>query len=623
LAQTNQTQRPSLTRFERQEPWVPSEHSQLQVALWQFLSVSSLVFGTWYLYWRWAKSINMEAAWFSVPLAIAETLAFIGLALYTINLWSPAAPKPGALPASAQDVVTDPGAVNRPLVVDIFFATYNEDPELVRRGLQDAKKVTYPLPIDIRINVLDDGRRPKMQQVAVEEGVNYVTRSDNVGFKAGNMRNAMEVTVGDFIVICDADTRLFPDFLVETMGYFRDPDMAWVQTPQWFWDIPPGVPLEAWLRRRLGRPGGWIGRIVERAIGPVRLGEDPFGNDPQMFYDFIQHRRNWANASFCCGAASIHRREALMEAAIRAWASDVEKKNLLEERASLSLTGELDLYEAVRDNARVSRARETDFAPFKLHVSEDLYTSIHLHSDTERRWKSVMHPKVLSRMMSPSDLLTWTIQRFKYAGGTLDILWNDNPLFRKGLSLPQRLMYATTFYSYLSPIWNIIFVIAPIVFLTTGIAPLATYSLDFLLHLVPFLILHELAQVVGLWGTSVMRGRRWYMAMFTLNFRALWAVARQNRISFSVTPKDRASGKFHHLVRWQIALAIAIVASLLVGWISFLQGVAGFTVGAIIANTLWSVNNLLSLSVIIRAAGWSPDPEFDLPVMKGYPTDAS
>jgi cellulose synthase (UDP-forming) len=37
-----------------------------------------------------------------------------------------------------------------------------------------------------------------------------------------------------------------------------------------------------------------------------------------------------------------------------------------------------------------------------------------------------------------------------------------------------------------------------------------------------------------------------------------------------------------------------------------------------IVNTLWSVNNMLSLAVIIRAAIWKPDPEFDLPVMEAY-----
>lgn len=54
----------------------------------------------------------------------------------------------------------------------------------------------------------------------------------------------MEQTSGDFIGICDADTRLFPAILDHTLGYFRNPGVALVQTPQWFYDIPGGERLQ-------------------------------------------------------------------------------------------------------------------------------------------------------------------------------------------------------------------------------------------------------------------------------------------------------------------------------------------------------------------------------------------
>ena len=133
----------------------------------------------------------------------------------------------------------------------------------------------------------------------------------------------------------------------------------------------------------------------------------------------------------------------------------------------------------------------------------------------------MMHPVVVSRMMSPNDLLSWTIQRFKYAGGTLDILRPDNPLYRKGLTILQKLMYDVNFYSYLSALWNVVFIVGPIIFLFTGLVPVATYSLEFFLHIVPFLLLNELAQLTGLWGAKTTSGRRLYMAMFPLNIRAI------------------------------------------------------------------------------------------------------
>lgn len=614
--------RPNTTRFERQVPWAISRHSALHRAVWQFLATCTLVFGVWYLWWRWTQSLNLEIPWFSVPLVIAETGAFFGLVLFTLNIWTDSAPVPSPLPKTVRDVTDDPDAPERPITLDVFFATYNEDPEMVRKGLKDAGVLSYPYAIDIRLHVLDDGRRPAMAAVAAAEGANYITRPDNVGFKAGNLRNGMAHTSGDFIVICDADTRPFPNLLTETLGYFRDHRMAWVQTPQWFWDIPPGVPLPAALGRRLGHAGAAVGRAVESIFGPVRLGEDPFGNDAQLFYDFIQRRRNWANAAFCCGAGSVHRREAVMEAAIRDWAREVESTVELQERRVRQLTKEHDIGAGLSDANRMAGAQDVEFTPFKLHVSEDIYTSIRLHQDRERGWKSVMHPVVVSQMVSPSDLLSWSVQRFKYAGGTLDILRTDNPLFRKGLTVWQKLMYGATFYSYLSPLWNVVFIVWPIIFLFTALVPVSTYSMDFFLHIVPFLLFSELAQLFGLWGAKTMSGRRWYMAMFPLNLRALWTVARGKKIAFPVTPKNRNKARFLHLVKWQLLFVSLTLAGMVWAWFLYASGGGSYSLGGLVANTVWGANNILSLLPIIRAAVWQPDPEFDLPVMEGLAHEA-
>jgi cellulose synthase (UDP-forming) len=605
-----------MSRYETQTPWTPLPYSPWHEALWQFLSVSSLVFGAWYIGWRWTSSINWDALWFSIPLLFAETAAFIGLVLFTVNLWTAKSPKAGPLPASIRDCSDDPATPDRPIIVDVYFATYSEDPELVRHGLKDAKAFTYPYPIDIRVHVLDDGKRPAMEQVAREEGVNYLTRTSNIGFKAGNLRNAMESTSGDFIMICDADMRPFPTFLTETLGYFRDPKVAWVQTPHWFHDVPPGVPLPAVMERWLGGIGRGLGRAIERVYGPVRVGEDPFANDPQLFFDVIERRRNWANASFCCGAGSIHRRDAVMEAALRQWSDKVVRASERNERAIRKLTGEADLVDTVSNSVRIQGALDEELTPYKFHVSEDFYTSIVLHSDKERGWKSVMHPVVQAKMLSPNDLLSWTVQRFKYAGGTLDILFHDNPLVRPGLSFKQKLMYAATFYSYLSPLWNIVFLISPIVFLFSGVPPLAGYALDFFVHISPFLLMNELSQMVALWGNSTSKGRAWYLAMFPLNLKALWTVALGKKISFPVTPKERQGGSFPRLVRWQIVLVVFTLAGLIWGWSAFAADRPGYTLGAMIANTLWGLSNVLSMLPMIRAAFWQPHPVYEAPLIE-------
>jgi cellulose synthase (UDP-forming) len=591
-------------KFEGRRPPDPMPHSISRELLWQYLAVINLVLGAWYIVWRWGWSLNGEAMLFAVPMAIAESCAYTGLILFTINLWkvkdTPIQPPPQFI----TECVDDPEMPKRPIAVDVMFTTYNEDPEIVRSSLQDAKRIRYPHPIDLRIHVLDDGRRDTMRQVAVEEGVNYITRSNNAGFKAGNLRNGLENTGGDFVVICDADTRPFPTLLERTLGYFRDPDVAWVQSPQWFYDIPEGRRLPDYLGARLGSFGRKLGKGVEAVFGEVRVGADPFGSDPAIFYDAIQRRRNWANASFCCGAGSIHRREAVMQVSLRRFGESVAAhadqfaEQVSDEADRRDLEGEI----------RRQMALETELTPYKFHVSEDIYTSILLHEDRARTWKSVYHPFVETRMLSPQDLLTVTIQRFKYAGGTVDITLNDNPLFRRGLRWPQRLMYGATMWSYLAVLWNIVFLAAPLIYLFTGIAPVSAYSWDFYKHSLPFLVMNELAFMVALWGMLTWQGQSLYLALFPVNLKALATVLKGQKISFPVTPKIRQSGVFYGLIKWQAGYAGLLAAALLYRGIWIWVG-ADDNIGGWLVNVFWGLNNILAMSGIIRSAFWKPEDD--------------
>lgn len=592
--------------FEHRRPPAPLPYSATREAIWQFLATVALVVGGWYIGWRWLHSLNPDAMWFAIPLVVAESAAYIGLILFVYNLWKDQPLEVPQAPALIEEVVPDTPEAGRPIAVDILFATYNEEPELVRLGIRDSRKLDYPHPIDIRIHVLDDGKRPAMRAVAEEEGVGYITRDSNEGFKAGNLRNAMERTSGDFIVICDADTRPFPTLLARTLGYFRDPKMAWVQTPQWFYDLPEGETLTRRLRRRAGMVGGGLGWVVEHLVGEIRFGADPFVNDPQMFYDVIQRRRNRANASFCCGAGSIHRREAVMEAALRAFGDSVERRVLAAEEEITLESRERRVDPALMDAIRSEAVATEVLTPYRFHVSEDIYTSIVLHSDRERGWKSWQHPYVESKMLSPQDLLTWSIQRFKYAGGSLDIMVNDNAMFRPGLTLPQRLMYGTTFYSYLGPIWNVIFLFAPVIYLFSGIAPVSAYSNDFFVHVVPFLVTLELAMMVGTWGISGYASKASYLSFFPLGLRAIWTVLSGKKISFPVTPKDRQSGNFLKLVRPQLGVLILTAAGIAWGVGALLLGNTPHTLTGVVTNALWGLNNCAAMAGIVRAALWQP-----------------
>ncbi|ALG68973.1 glycosyltransferase family 2 protein [Beggiatoa leptomitoformis] len=616
-------------KFEDRIPPSPLPFSPYRELLWQFLAVITIVIGVWYLHWRWTNSLNYDALWFSLPLVIAETMAYIGLILYTINLWQVRDTPQKSPPHSIRDCIDltqDPHCPNRPIQVDVFIATYNEDTELVRLSIRDAKKITYPHTIILKVHVLDDGKRPAMQQVAKEEAVNYITRNNNIGFKAGNLANAMDVTSGDFFIICDADTRPFPTFLEHTLGYFTDPQVAWVQTPQWFFDIPEGQSLPLYLQTYIGKAGKWLGEQIEKIYGTVAIGYDPFVNDPKIFYDIILRRRNWANASFCCGAGSIYRREAVREAQLIGYADSVSQSLETHLTAIQKLTGEKNsLDPLIVKQLRYQLIHETHFDDklFKFHVSEDIFTSIVLHSvrrtapdgsEQRAKWKSVLHPIVESKMLSPQDLQSWVVQRFKYAGGTLDIAKDilfKNKLFtkRNGLSWAQRLMYGQTIWSYLGGIWNLIFLLAPIIYFLTAIKPMQAFSDSFVLHFLPFIISMELAFMVGTWGTNNWQSKTSYLAFYSFNIKALWTVLRGKKIAFPVTPKDRQTGNFLHLVWSQCLLIGLTLGSLAYAWFSHFAPHTAYSSGALILNSFWGILNIIALSSLVRAAFWTPPEE--------------
>lgn len=597
------------SKYEHRVPPAPLAVHPIIHSIGQICLIIAIVTGAWYLAWRWTSSLNFEALWFSVPLVLAETGAYIGLLLYVFNIWHIEDTDRKSAPSCISECLTeDAFVVERPICVDVFFPTYDEEVSLVRLSLLDAKKIHYPHNITIKIHVLDDGNRPPMRELAEELGCNYITRSDNTGFKAGNMRNAMEQTSGDFIVICDADTRPFPSILENTLGYFRDPDVAWVQTPQWFFDLPEAQSLSA-VVTKFGKLGAWVGNRLPTRIGDIRFGDDPFVNDPKMFYDVIQRRRNWANASFCCGAGSIHRREATMSTALVNFGSEISKETLDRSQRLQLLTGEKAADQNLVDHIAQQAMLEREFTPYKFHVSEDIYTSIELHSDPTRNWRSVMHPDVESKMLSPQDLLTWTVQRFKYAGGTLDIALNDDFLFRSGLSLKQRLLYGSTVWSYFGALWNVVFLLSPIIYLLFAVAPVSAYSVDFYKHIFPFLVMTELGCMFALWGVSTTKSKFSYLAFFPVNIKALWTVARGKKISFPVTPKLRQDGYFLHLVWPQIMVMLLTTVAIVYGWVRFLSGSAVYGFDGLFLNTFWGLLNVVAMAGMVYSSVWSPSEE--------------
>jgi cellulose synthase (UDP-forming) len=261
--------------------FVPSGDLAKQILVYRYglrlLVVLALTTATYYITWRYRYSINW--AYWPVALALlaAETYSFLDAWLFGLGVWrlkirpAPPPPMPGA-------------------TVDVFITCYNEPVELVRETAIAAREIEWPH----RTFILDDGRSPAMEAMAAEVGVEYITRSSvwqgkDRHAKAGNLVNALGQTNGEFILILDADQVPRPKILTNTLGHFHDPQVAFVQTPQWFHNTPPG---------------------------------NPFGTDAPLFYGPIQQSKDGWNAAYFCGSNAVLRREALMSIGIRYYVRD-------------------------------------------------------------------------------------------------------------------------------------------------------------------------------------------------------------------------------------------------------------------------------------------------------------
>ena len=119
--------------------------------------------------------------------------------------------------------------------VDVLICTYNEPLSLLEKTIAASTNLKYPKH-KLKIYVCDDGDRKNLKRLCDRYNVNYITRDNNEGAKAGNINNALKYINGDLFAVLDADMIPREEFLEKTVGYFSDENMAFVQTPQVYYN---------------------------------------------------------------------------------------------------------------------------------------------------------------------------------------------------------------------------------------------------------------------------------------------------------------------------------------------------------------------------------------------------
>lgn len=226
-----------------------------------------------YMLWRGLYTLNTDdwVSWFlSWMVYTAEAYAFVQVALFAYHAWSPLDRKPVPLR-------TYP-------TVDIFVTVVDEPLSILRRTLIGCVNQDYPKD-RYRVYVLDDGQRPETKAMAESLQCGYISRPNRVHAKAGNLNYALSQTGGEFVAIFDVDHVPTASFVKDTVGFFEDRKVAFVQTPHHFYNpdvFQKNLQLEGTLK-----------------------------NEQTLFYRVLQAGRDGHNSAFFAGSCGVFRRRAL------------------------------------------------------------------------------------------------------------------------------------------------------------------------------------------------------------------------------------------------------------------------------------------------------------------------
>jgi cellulose synthase (UDP-forming) len=172
---------------------------------------------------------------------------------------------------------TVPMYVHRePIKVDVYIPVYGEPVEEIKATAIAARNIYGKH----RTFILDDGDSNDVRAMAKRVGIEYIRRPIHNNAKAGNINYALGVTDGDFYLILDADFVADPTILYETIPFFENDNLAFVQTPQ-FYDNQ--------------------NNFVSTAANFMQ----------NVFYSLIQSGKNRFNAAFCVGTNVVFRRSAV------------------------------------------------------------------------------------------------------------------------------------------------------------------------------------------------------------------------------------------------------------------------------------------------------------------------
>ena len=288
----------------------------------------------------------------------------------------------------------------------------------------------------------------------------------------------------------------------------------------------------------------------------LRVGEE-VKNEQALFFRALQAGRDTHNSAFFAGSSGLLRRKPLME-----------------------------------------------IGGFQTQtITEDIHTSMNLHA---RGYRSCYLNKVLSAGLMPETFDGYLKQRKRWAMGCIQVLLQDNPLTKHGLTLAQRIDYFGSIFYFFFGLPRLICLVAPLASLLFSTSPLTADVLSLSNYFFSFFLASALVM------RPVSRGSRnpfwsdvYEVAMcFALTVVALKALAAPHKERpFEVTPKGqrvKKSSSTELSLVWPhlITFGLLVIGLTLGGW-NWWQGAGD---PGLQVSLFWGSVNLLLLTIALFVA---------------------
>ncbi|WP_156418260.1 UDP-forming cellulose synthase catalytic subunit [Aureimonas sp. D3] len=433
-----------------------------------------------YVYWRTTSTLPpVNQLENFIPGFLLYLAEMYSVFMLALSLFVVAAPVP---PRPSRSLT--PG--RKPPSVDVFVPTYNEPTKLLANTLASALAMNYPAD-RFTVWLLDDGGTDQKRQ-----------SDDMVSAEAAERRHA------ELNALCEALGARYLTRARNTSAKAGNLNHGMTQSTGELIAVfdADHAPARDFLAETVGYfeddPRLFLVQTPHFFLNPDPLERnlrtfDKMPSENEMFYGIIQRGLDKWNAAFFCGSAALLHREALVETS--------------------GFSG--------------------------ISITEDCETAVELHS---RGWNSLYLDKPLIAGLQPATFASFIGQRSRWAQGMMQILLLRAPLFKRGLSFPQRLCYTSSTLFWLFPFPRLMFLVAPLFYLFFGLQIFTASSGEFVAYTLTYMAVNLMMQ------NSMYGSFRWpwiselyeYVQSVHLLPAVVSTMLHPRKPTFNVTAKDES-----------------------------------------------------------------------------------